>query len=82
VILNDSISIGGTVQLKQRPELINPEAAAEFLGLAGPQTLASWRCRRSSELPFIRVGRKIMYDVADLLAFVEGRKVRQTEVEQ
>ena len=31
-------------------------------------------------LPYIRVGGKILYDVEDLRAFLESRKVRQPEV--
>lgn len=60
-----------------KPQLLNPVAAAEFLGLDSAGTLAVWRCTKRYDLPYIKVGHKIMYDVADLIAFLESRKVRR-----
>ncbi len=60
-----------------QPHLLDPSATAEFLGLAGPGVLAVWRCTKRYDLPYIRVGSKIMYDMNDLVAFIESRKVRQ-----
>ena len=62
-----------------QPQLLDSAAAAEFLGLAGPGVLAVWRCTKRYNLPYIRVGAKIMYDVDDLVAFLQSRKVRQVE---
>ena len=62
-----------------RPQLLDPVAAAEFLGLDSAGTLAVWRCTKRYDLPYIKVGHKIMYDVADLLAFLESRKVRKMQ---
>ena len=68
------------MRIKTQPELLDSTAAAEFLGLASPGVLAVWRCTKRYDLPYIRVGSKILYDVEDLLAFLESRKVRQVEV--
>ncbi|HZR31199.1 MAG TPA: helix-turn-helix domain-containing protein [Terriglobales bacterium] len=62
-----------------KPQLLDPLAAAEFLGLDSAGTLAVWRCTKRYDLPYIKVGHKIMYDVADLLAFLESRKVRKMQ---
>lgn len=43
--------------------------AARYLGVA-PQTLAQWACSRSVSLPFVKIGRKVMYRRADLDAFI------------
>lgn len=69
------------MRLKNQPELLSSADAAEFLGLAGPNVLAIWRCTRRYDLPYIKVGGKILYDVEDLLAFLESRKVRQRQPE-
>ena len=58
-----------------QPQLLDPQAAANFLGMSAG-TLAVWRCTKRYDLPYIKVGHKIMYDVADLLEFLESRKVR------
>ena len=56
-------------------KLLNPKQAAEFLTLK-ESTLAIWRCTQRYDLPFIKVGRSIAYDLKDLVAFAERRKVR------
>jgi Helix-turn-helix domain len=68
------------MRIKTQPELIDSTAAAEFLGLASPGVLAVWRCTKRYDLPYIKVGAKILYDVEDLLAFLESRKVRQSAI--
>lgn len=69
------------MRIKTQPELLDSSAAAEFLGLAGPGVLAVWRSTKRYDLPYIRVGSKILYDVDDLLAFLESRKVHQAEAQ-
>lgn len=61
-----------------QPELLDPHAAAKFLGMSAG-TLSVWRCTKRYDLPYIKVGRKIKYDMADLLAFLEARKVGPVE---
>ena len=53
------------------------EAAAEYLGVK-PQTLAVWRCTGRYEIPYLKVGRKIMYRLSDLDAWLDSRRVVHT----
>jgi len=64
-----------------RPQLLDTAQAAEFLGLM-PATLAVWRCLGRYDLPFLKVGRRVLYDAKDLLAWLEKRKVRAAEPEK
>jgi excisionase family DNA binding protein len=60
--------------------LVSREQAAEFLGVR-PQTLAAWASSRRYALPFVKVGRRVMYRLSDLDAFIE-RNVFGGEVQQ
>lgn len=55
---------------------LRPADAAKLLGLA-PQTLARWRVE-GGKIPFIRIGRAILYALDDLQAFLEARKYTST----
>lgn len=59
----------------QKPQLLDNEQAAEFLGLS-PTTLTTWRSTKRYDLPYCKVGGAVRYDQADLLEFIESRKVR------
>lgn len=56
--------------------LFTEDQAAAFLGVA-PAMLSVWRCTKRYPLPFIKVGRLIRYSEADLIAFLELRRVSQ-----
>jgi hypothetical protein len=57
---------------------MNAEETSAFIGIA-VQTLARWRSEGGKDLPFIRVSRgRIMYDVDDLTAWMNARRVRST----
>jgi hypothetical protein len=60
--------------------LVNREKAAEFLGVR-PQTLAVWASSRRYALPVVKVGRRAMYRLSDLDAFIE-RNIVGAEVQQ
>jgi Helix-turn-helix domain len=64
------------MRLYAKPELLNNSQAADFLDVS-PGTLNVWRCTKRYDLPYLRVGRKILYDINDLRAFLEARKVRR-----
>ena len=51
--------------------LVNRKNAARQFGIE-VQTLASWAYKGSPELPYIKVGRKVMYRQSDLDAFVNA----------
>jgi len=46
-----------------------------------PQTLAVWRSLRRYDLPFIKIGRSVKYDPADVEAFIARRRVQVGESE-
>lgn len=52
---------------------LNTSQAAEFLCLS-PATLEVWRCHGRGP-KFARLGRRVVYDLADLESFVAGQKV-------
>ena len=60
-----------------KPQLLDNAQAAEFLGVS-PTTLTTWRCTQRYDLPYVKVGGLVRYQEADLLAFIESRKVRVT----
>jgi len=66
------------MRLFNRPELLNNSQAADYLGVS-PGTLTVWRCTKRYPLAYVKVGRKVLYDVADLSAFLESRKIRGGE---
>lgn len=58
-----------SAETKKR-ELLGEKEAAERLGLTNHKTLAVWRCTKRYSLPFIRVGRLIRYDAAEIEKFL------------
>jgi len=57
-------------------DLCDDKAAADLLDVS-PGTLSVWRSTGRYNLPFIKVGRKVRYRRADLLAWLE-RRTRET----
>jgi len=58
-------------------EFIDDVGAAEILGVS-PGTLSVWRSTGRYNLPFVKIGRKVRYRRADLLAWLERRVVTQS----
>jgi hypothetical protein len=54
------------------PQLLTSDEAAKYLRIA-EQTLAKWRCYNRLHLPFTKIGGRVVYRVADLIAFLELR---------
>ena len=52
--------------------LLTPKETSRILGVT-TDTLAVWRCRKRYALPFIKVGRKVMYRPADINRFLKRR---------
>lgn len=52
--------------------LLTPAQAAEILGVTH-QTLAVWRSTGRYNLPFVKVGRRVMYRLTDIQGFIEER---------
>jgi hypothetical protein len=55
-------------------DLLSPKEAARYLHVQR-RTLDTWRYRKSYPLPYIPIGSKIFYKLADVLAFIESRRV-------
>jgi predicted site-specific integrase-resolvase len=51
--------------------LLTPKKAAETLGVA-IGTLAVWRCTARYSLPFVKIGRRVMYREQDISDFIEN----------
>ena len=51
--------------------LLTAEEAARWLNIS-PRTL--WGLTASGDLPHLRIGRLVRYDVADLKAWIQARK--------
>lgn len=50
--------------------LLNDRQASEALNIPR-STLNMWRCHRRVDLPFIKMGRQVRYQVGDLRKFLE-----------
>jgi predicted site-specific integrase-resolvase len=54
--------------------LLDEDEVAEMIGVR-PQTLAVWRCTGKYDLPFVRVGRLVRYQIQDVLEWLQSRRV-------
>lgn len=52
--------------------LLTPQKTADELGVT-TGTLAVWRSTGRYKLPFVKVGRKVMYRAEDIQSFVQSR---------
>lgn len=53
-------------------ELLDEKQAADYLTVS-PGTLSVWRSTGRYSLPFVKVGRRVRYRIADLDAWLEAR---------
>ena len=60
--------------------LLTPEAVAELTGLP-VGTLAQWRSQRR-EIRYLKIGRTVRYDPADVQAYLEGCKVSVSDPQE
>jgi excisionase family DNA binding protein len=51
--------------------LLKPREAADVLGICARSL---WTLTQREELPCVRIGRSVRYDMADLVAFIEAKK--------
>ncbi len=54
--------------------LLTAEQAAEFLGTT-TNTLGVWRCKRTVNIPYIKVGKSVRYRLADLERYLAQQTV-------
>ena len=58
------------------PKLVSRDEAAALLRVR-PQTLAVWATTGRYNLPFVKVGRRVMYRLADIERFISDNVVMQ-----
>ena len=58
-------------------QLVNVNEAAQFLAVS-PSTLYGWVWQR--RIPFVKVGRAVRFDMADLEHFISQNRIRAREV--
>ena len=46
------------------------DGAAEYLGVA-PTSLRTWRCTRAVQIPYAKIGRRVVYWQSDLDNFLD-----------
>jgi hypothetical protein len=71
-------SLGKKLDASLGLKLVNTATAADILG-AEPATLVIWRCTKRYDLPYVKIGRLVMYDLRDIAEFVKRRKIWRTE---
>lgn len=59
--------------MKPEREFLSKREVAELLGIS-IFTIDAWVSQRR-EIPFVRMGRRILFDIRDVRAWVEKRKV-------
>jgi len=62
----------------QEKQLLSRVEAAAFLGVS-PQTLAAWACNRRVNLPYVKLGRRVVYRRRDLDEFCATSRVVPSE---
>jgi hypothetical protein len=62
-----------TSRSKTPKRWVRPPAAGKHLGDFSPSTLAKWRLAGTGP-PYSKVGRLIVYDIADLDAYLSSRR--------
>lgn len=61
---------------EEKPKFVDKKKLAEWLGLS-VYTIDTWVSQRR-EIPFVRMGDRVMFDVADVLDWIDMNKVRPT----
>lgn len=61
-------------------ELLTPEEVAEITGLS-LDTLAQWRSRKRG-LPYLKIGRAVRYDPAEVRAYLERCRVSVSDPQE
>jgi len=58
-------------------QLLSPNHVSSILGVS-PGTLTVWRCTGRVGLPFVKVGRKVMYRPEDIQNFINSQTLFHT----
>lgn len=68
MIMNEII-----INKSDKDKLLNPKAVSQLLGIT-EDTLAVWRCNKTYNLPYIKIGRSVKYKQSDIDSFIESRR--------
>lgn len=60
--------------INSKAKQFTPDEAAAIVGVS-KQTMAAWRCTKKENIPYYKVGGKVFYREADLLAWLESKRV-------
>jgi hypothetical protein len=63
---------------KSIDSLVSPKAVAEDLNVT-EGTLQVWRSTGRYDLPYIKIGGKVMYRISDVNKFIESRQFSHTQ---
>lgn len=66
-------------QVINLPKLMTRQEAAAYMGVS-VWTLSAWASTGRVKLPFYRVGRRAMYKLSDVLAFIEAGKQTDSDM--
>lgn len=72
--LNQKISAPYATLKKSERRFLSKRELSELLGLS-IFTIDSWVAERR-EIPFVKMGKRVMFEVQDVLEWIEKRKVR------
>lgn len=50
-------------------ELLSNQEAADFLKI-NVRTLNNWRCNNSTIIPFVKIGRRVVYKKSNLISYI------------
>ena len=64
--LDDTV---GVCRLITRFGLLKPQEVADMIGVA-VSTLATWRCTKRYRLPYLKIGKNVMYAPKDIENFI------------
>lgn len=78
-VYNICLTLDGVVV--EKPEYMSTQTAAVYMGLK-PQTLSAWRCSGRYCLPFLKVGRKVLYKKTDVDTWMSERTRTSTSSER
>lgn len=55
-------------------KMLSRTEAAQFLGIS-PYTLATWACTKRGVIPYVKIGKFVKYQIADLETYIASRTV-------
>ena len=60
--------------INSKPKQLTSDEAAAIVGVS-KQTMAAWRCTKKETIPYYKIGGKVFYREADLLEWLESKRV-------